>query len=456
MNSHSFILPALALGTGALLLLPAQESVAFSTIGGDLSLNQRDFRVFNNFSGLNANDHQTPDPAFPGAGGAVLAIWKASVEWGSLAHGDGSGDPTQTSLGGSGASFDASYQGQAADVGGINDNVHSQITGASPGVLAFTEVPITDGWRIRYYENWNWADGPDTISVQERDLQGIACHEYGHALGLGHSTSSLATMTPASLPGVVTGRSISSDDRNGIRSVYGVADQGKPVISGVQVQGSTITITGSNFDPVGNNVWFTHGGATTNGVPVKVTNLVSNGTEMTLTIPSLAGPGDVLVQRVGTAHGSLSNAWPTDLLPSAPSCPGPVSFCSTSPNSVGNGALIGSSGSTSLSSNDLTLTVQGCPANKPGLFYYGPNQASAPLGNGLRCVGGNLVRLPAVFTGPNGAAAVPLDFGSSPFLSGSGAAIPGGIAYFQFWYRDPADSGAKFNLSDGLSVQYCP
>jgi hypothetical protein len=28
--------------------------------------------------------------------------------------------------------------------------------------------------------------------------------------------------------------------------------------------------------------------------------------------------------------------------------------------------------------------------------------------------------------------------------------------YFQLWYQDPAAGGAGFNLSDGLSVTFCP
>jgi hypothetical protein len=38
-----------------------------------------------------------------------------------------------------------------------------------------------------------------------------------------------------------------------------------------------------------------------------------------------------------------------------------------------------------------------------------------------------------------------------------GATITAGSTWnFQFWYRNPAAGGAGFNLSDGLSIRFCP
>ena len=172
--------PIAALSLGTVLLTPG-TSEGYSLIGGQLSQSQRDFRIFNNFTDSDANNNQTPDDQFPGAQGAVMAIWKASVEWGSELHGDGTGDPHQNgSLGSGGANFDVSFQGEATAVGGTNNNIHSELTGSSGGVLAFTETPISDGWRIRYYSGWTWNDGPGT-NISGVDLQGVACHEIGRA-----------------------------------------------------------------------------------------------------------------------------------------------------------------------------------------------------------------------------------------------------------------------------------
>ena len=43
--------------------------------------------------------------------------------------------------------------------------------------------------------------------------------------------------------------------------------------------------------------------------------------------------------------------------------------------------------------NDLVLSVSGCPANKPGIFFYGPNATGGiPFYDGFLCVSGGLIR----------------------------------------------------------------
>lgn len=304
--------PVAALSLGTVLMTPS-TSEGYSLIGGSLNQNQRDFRVFNNFTDNVANNNQTPDDQFPGYQGATMAIWKGVIEWGSGPHGDGTGDPSQTTLGSGQANFDPSFQGEANGVGNTNNNIHSELSGSQGGVLAYCETPISDGWRIRYYSGWTWADGPGTNIGGGVDLQGVACHEYGHALGLGHSQFGSATMGASISGNGVSDRSISSDDQNGVQAVYGAASGNKPVITGVAVNGGQITVTGSNFDSTGNQIWFTQAASGGNGTPIKATNLNSDGTTITAFIPAAAGPGDILVRRNSTGNSGLSNAWPTDL-----------------------------------------------------------------------------------------------------------------------------------------------
>ena len=139
------------------------------------------------------------------------------------------------------------------------------------------------------------------------------------------------------------------------------------------------------------------------------------------------------------------------------SVPPVASYCSTSPNSVGSGAPLSLAGSLSVSLNDCTLLVSGCPLNQFGIFYYGAGQTSAAFGDGLRCVGaggGSLVRYPASSTGSSGTAARLVDFPNPP---GAAAPIASGSTWnFQFWYRDPAAGGSGFNLSDALEITFCP
>jgi len=131
-------------------------------------------------------------------------------------------------------------------------------------------------------------------------------------------------------------------------------------------------------------------------------------------------------------------------------CPAPVVYCTAAPNSASaGGARIGSTGTPSFLSNDFVLTITDGPVFQTGIFFHGSTQTNVPFGNGFRCAGGSVVRLPVTTTGTNGAAFFPLD------LTTAGIA-PLDVRNFQYWYRDPAAGGTGFNLSDGLSVEFCP
>jgi hypothetical protein len=323
------VLPGLALGGAALLLAPP-PSRAFSKIGGTLDETQRDVRVHDNFLDASANDNLVPSMQFPGASGAELAVWKAIVEWGSRLHGDGSGDPLTNPLGDGGANFDALWAGNTAGDGGTNDNIVSALDDCGGGgTLAFTETPITNGWRIRFCDEWVWDDGPGTVGGRY-DIQGVMAHEYGHALGLGHSSVGQATMAPSVGPGQTSLRSIHADDVAGVQCLYGVASVTKPVLVATVADAAagTLTLHGANFAPSDNEVWFTPANPSAPGSDpiVRVTGVPSSGTRMRVAIPPGAGPGDVLVNKPGAGGATLSNAFPSDLAGTfgAPASPHPA------------------------------------------------------------------------------------------------------------------------------------
>jgi len=451
MKTQQILGSLAALGIAGALLLPTRTE-AFTVIGGSLGLTQRDFRVFNNFTDPTANNNLVADANFPGYLGVGMAMWKANLDWSSRLHGNGNGDPHQVGgLGSGGANFDPSWQGYASGVGGTNDNIISELAGSSGSTLAFCETPINDGWRIRVYADAAiWSDGPTTPNNQF-DLQGVICHELGHALGLGHTGSVGATMEASVANPAVTSRSIQADDIAGVQSIYGVAPASKPIISGVVVAGTSLTINGSNFSGTGNEVWFTQAGVGGTGDPVKVTGVVSVGTSLTVTVPANAGSGDVLVKISGTGNDKLSNPWPflEDL---GPVCFAPANSCFTSPNSVDPvGAIMGYGGTQSVAANDLILLATGCPPNAAGLFYYGANETFVTFGNGFRCIGSPVFRLGVINVNVFGDAAFNLNLNSVP-----GPIIVGDTKFFQFWYRNPAGGGAGFNLSDSLAVPFCP
>ena len=139
-----------------------------------------------------------------------------------------------------------------------------------------------------------------------------------------------------------------------------------------------------------------------------------------------------------------------------PTCNGgTASFCVTSPNSAGAGALIGSNGHVSLAANSFELTATDLPANVNGIFFYGPQAQQVPFGNGFNCIGSGALgtfRLPLFKSDASGNAAYQLDFNQLP---SAGQILPGTTWYFQAWYRDSAAGGSLFNLSDGLQATFC-
>ncbi|MGH7149347.1 MAG: matrixin family metalloprotease, partial [Planctomycetota bacterium] len=280
---------------------------------------------------------------YPGAVGATLAMWKAAVEWDSLPHGDGTGDGTQPVIGSGGVNLDHTYQGTAASAGVPGDNIASA-TGpgcgtACGGVTEFAAGGGVNGWRIRINDSQlAWDDAPGAINPALYDIQSTTAHEFGHTVGLGHS-SGTGCVRPTMVGGPIAGdacrRSIEVDDIGGIQAVYGLAAATKPVVTGISgatFPGSLLTIQGSNFAATGNEVWFTK--AAPDGNPLVVAGLSSTGggTALAVTVPGTAADGDLLVKiTAGTGGSALSNPWPVDI----GSGPAPVpSLASVSPPSA--------------------------------------------------------------------------------------------------------------------------
>jgi len=134
-----------------------------------------------------------------------------------------------------------------------------------------------------------------------------------------------------------------------------------------------------------------------------------------------------------------------------------VNYCTATPNSTGNAAVMGSSGSTSFAANNLVLTASSCPSNSVGMFAMARAQALTPLGNGNLCLGpalGPVVRLGVRPIDLLGIAVLAFDNTAPPIPAGQVAA--GETWNFQFVFRDLGAGGAGFNLTDGSSVTFCP
>lgn len=295
--------------------------MGYSLLGFKLGLSQRDFRIYNNFKDGTANNNIVPDPDFGGHHGAPLALMKGVAEWGSLPMG-------QSGWGTGGANFDAHFAGLADEVGGLDANIISARYDNGGSTLAIT-YPSAGGWQIRFFDApWEWHDGPEypPEGNNRTDLQAICAHEYGHALGLGHTSVEGATMYPYS-SGVGDGlRTIEPDDRDGLHALYGAASASKPAIttlSGGMSVGELLVIEGYNFSAVDNEIWFTGDGST--GAPIKILDVGSaaNGTRIEVVIPEGSCNGAVAVRKKGRCHASLSNSYPLQVSESGGGVPVP-------------------------------------------------------------------------------------------------------------------------------------
>lgn len=453
MRHLQWILPAFALGGAAVLLAPG-ASRGYVLLGGALDLSQRDFRVWNNFGDPEANDNGVHDPDFPGSTGAVLAIRKAVAEWGSELHGTGTTDPTQPDgLGSGGANFDSSFQGERApgpNGGGPDSNLFAELQGFNGLVKAFTELPISDGWRIRFFSDpYVWNDGPGPVESNgqfQLDLQGVATHEYGHALGLDHSTVPGATMFSAAPNHGVDLRSIEDDDRAGLQALYGVKAPDKPRITGYHVSPSSLVVEGEHFADHGNEVWFTPRFPSDGSSIVKATGLRASdgGTRIEVRVPDRAGAGDLLVKVPGQAYADLSNAFPYD--PAGDPCRAPETYGVPKTSSAGVDPILVWEGLPSAAVSAMSIGTDGGIPGAMGFLLSGTTTAARPLGGGTLWVGGALRRVAAFAFEPDGSVRIPVAV--SPALVGT-------TRHFQIWFVDAADPQGV-GLSDALTVTFCP
>ncbi|MFT5051456.1 MAG: hypothetical protein ACI8QZ_002874 [Chlamydiales bacterium] len=125
-------------------------------------------------------------------------------------------------------------------------------------------------------------------------------------------------------------------------------------------------------------------------------------------------------------------------------------YCTSTPNSSGNPAVISASGSTVIGDNYLNLRVDDAPPSKFGIFFFGQNQIMAPLGQGFLCIGSPQLRLPLVRTCASGA----VQFSPQlPSLPQGTMVSPGSTWSFQFWFRDQ-NPNVTTNTSDGIEITF--
>ena len=130
---------------------------------------------------------------------------------------------------------------------------------------------------------------------------------------------------------------------------------------------------------------------------------------------------------------------------------GPGEGCA---NSTGVGAVLSAVSTSSVTDGSFALWTYGLPAG-PGLYFQGDNMTNSgngsPFGDGLRCAGGNVIRLEIrPSTSGLSRTTVPIAI--------TGEVSAGDTKHYQLWYRDPIGSpcGNGFNLSNGYEVLWKP
>ena len=127
--------------------------------------------------------------------------------------------------------------------------------------------------------------------------------------------------------------------------------------------------------------------------------------------------------------------------------------------SFASGAKLTATGEASLSDDTLVLATYHLEPNNAGLYFQADNDLSPGLvwGDGLRCAGGNLLRLGVRFANASGysdTSGFPL-----PISVWVGNIQPGDTKYYQCWYRTqaypPCGLGLNdFNSSNGYAITW--
>ncbi|MFT4540775.1 MAG: hypothetical protein ACI835_003233 [Planctomycetota bacterium] len=166
--------------------------------------------------------------------------------------------------------------------------------------------------------------------------------------------------------------------------------------------------------------------------------------------------GDVLAQNL-RADGGLGNGTPFVTF-----CPGSGCPCANDDaaggcaNSSGSGASLSGAGSASAAGDDFLAQLTSATAGQPVLLFYGSvalNSGSGlTFGDGLRCVGGSVVRVSIQAIDGSGSASW------GPGLGSTFGWVSGDTILLQAWYRDPVGGpcGSGFNLTQGLELNVTP
>jgi hypothetical protein len=212
------------------------------------------------------------------------------------------------------------------------------------------------------------------------------------------------------------------------------------------------------------------------GCPTAQTSIVCNDDFCLAGGPSQvtfgATAGQTYLIQIGSWPGEIPGSGTFSITTSCPIAPG-APYCSGDGSSTacpcgnvgaaGNGcassinvagANLTATGTASLAADSVVLAGSGMP-NSNALFFQGSTQIASPFGDGLRCVGGTVVRLG---TKLNAAGSSQYPAAGDLAVSVRGQVTLPGVRNYQVWYRNAAAfcTAATFNLTNGYTITWNP
>jgi hypothetical protein len=206
--------------------------------------------------------------------------------------------------------------------------------------------------------------------------------------------------------------------------------------SGPLEGGTTVVVQTSGFQE-GTPAQVTLGGTTVSGV------VSGSGASQTVTfrttLATASGPSDVNITQ-GVFNAVLPAGFSFDAARI-------IRYCTAKLTGQGTLPVIGWTGSPSVTTGDLAITLSNALPNKTAQYFYGNSSNNfAPFFGGTLCVAVNVTRGPMSATNATSSVSVP--FPVIPSLVGT-------KRYFQWWFRDPLDpAGFGRGLSDALEVEF--
>lgn len=127
------------------------------------------------------------------------------------------------------------------------------------------------------------------------------------------------------------------------------------------------------------------------------------------------------------------------------------------------GGILTAIGTPNVTLDDFTLQGSNMPPSATTLYFQGTValnlEQGLVFGDGLRCVGGAVIRLVVKFNNAAGSSIYPDLTIPEPLISIAGAIpLAGGTRFYQAWYRNAPVfcTPATFNLTNGLGIVWTP